>query len=141
MRVQVQELQNDTISARAPTQFAYSNGDRYVGDMLDGLPHGVGEMSYAAGGEVYRGQWRRGQHHGRGEKNWGDGILYCGEWQVRSDMSGEHAHCLLVCLFVRSCLLPVYSAHQDGMMHGEGRYVMADGTEVSGTFAEDEFVE
>jgi len=27
------------------------------------------------------------------------------------------------------------------MMHGDGHYVMADGTEVMGIFAEDEFVE
>jgi hypothetical protein len=40
------------------------------------------------------------------------------------------------------CLLSVYlPSLQDDMMHGRGHYVMADGTEVIGIFAEDEFVE
>lgn len=31
------------------------------------VPHGEGRMEYAATGNVYEGQWRRGQRHGRGE--------------------------------------------------------------------------
>jgi hypothetical protein len=65
----------------ASTEFTYSNGDSYKGEMADGQPHGSGVMIYACG-EEYTGCWLHGKHHGQGTKSWGDGIVYRGEWQV-----------------------------------------------------------
>jgi hypothetical protein len=75
------------INKNTTTQFTYSNGDSYIGEMSNGHPHGSGVMSYE-GGEAYSGQWSEGKHHGRGDKNWGDGITYCGEWQVCVEIRG-----------------------------------------------------
>jgi len=39
----------------------YSNGDVYEGDWRDGNPHGKGKMTYS-NGHVYEGDWRDGKH-------------------------------------------------------------------------------
>lgn len=50
-------------------------------------------------------------------------------------MAGKRLNCLV------SISDAITICDQDNMMHGMGHYLMADGTEVTGLFAEDEFVE
>ena len=51
----------------------------YKGDVKNGKPNGVGEMTYPDGGE-YVGEWKDGKKHGQGTDKpfWG---VYVGEWK------------------------------------------------------------
>ena len=40
-------------------KYIYANGDHYIGQLLDDLPHGEG-VHIVAGGQVYAGQWEYG---------------------------------------------------------------------------------
>ena len=42
------------------------NGDIYVGDWKQGVPHGHGEMTISANGEQYVGQFKEGRRSGFG---------------------------------------------------------------------------
>ncbi|CAD7701046.1 unnamed protein product [Ostreobium quekettii] len=82
------------------------NGDRYIGEVLAGRPHGHGkylavsgsshvvqyEGEFASGarcgrgvryypnGEVYSGEWVDGRRHGRGTMAYSNGDVYDGNW-------------------------------------------------------------
>eukprot|EP00588_Corethron_pennatum_P027964 CAMPEP_0194334358 /NCGR_PEP_ID=MMETSP0171-20130528/65855_1 /TAXON_ID=218684 /ORGANISM="Corethron pennatum, Strain L29A3" /LENGTH=232 /DNA_ID=CAMNT_0039096971 /DNA_START=70 /DNA_END=768 /DNA_ORIENTATION=+ len=90
----------------------YSNGNVYVGDLLDGRPHGVGRMEYFSDSDdtaiYYEGTWAQGKHEGRGKKKYVDDNWYEGEWM-------------------------------DGMMHGRGVFHMNEVDILDGIFEEDEF--
>lgn len=54
--------------------------DGYVGEWNDdGLKHGKGKMTYVSG-NVYDGEWKRGQRHGEGVMHYNDGRMFHGEW-------------------------------------------------------------
>ncbi|OAQ65549.1 MORN repeat domain-containing protein [Purpureocillium lilacinum] len=57
----------------------YSPGSnaKYIGDLVDGLPHGKGRMTYSDG-RVYEGSWFRGDWDGPGNLTKGDTILQSG---------------------------------------------------------------
>jgi hypothetical protein len=89
----------------------YSDGNIYIGCLLDGAPHGSGRMDYADNEDnilCYEGDWSHGKHHGKGRKLWMDELWYEGEWQ-------------------------------DGKMHGEGICRMNEVDTLEGRFEEDEF--
>ena len=44
---------------------SFSNGDKYVGELKDGHPHGKGTMTYN-NGEMYKGEFKWGKHYGEG---------------------------------------------------------------------------
>ena len=52
---------------------------RYVGDWVDGRPHGEGIMEWD-NGIAYEGSWREGRFHGIGIKRYSRGGGYEGEW-------------------------------------------------------------
>ena len=58
----------------------YENGAVYVGDLVDGVPHGKGEARYPSG-DVYVGDIVYGVRDGYGEYTWADGEKYVGEWK------------------------------------------------------------
>ncbi|MCO5582476.1 hypothetical protein L7F22_036372 [Adiantum nelumboides] len=98
-----------------------SSGGFYVGDVLGGLPHGLGqhhiplpvsgkmhviyngEWSYGSktgfgsvfymNGEEYRGKLRNNQRWGRGWMKYKDGSFYCGDW-LRGRRHGIGLHYL-----------------------------------------------
>ena len=49
----------------AEKQITLSTGDKYTGELRDGLPHGRGKCEYV-NGNVYDGQWKQGKRHGKG---------------------------------------------------------------------------
>lgn len=65
----------------------FPNGEKYVGDMKDGQPHGQGMLLWP-NGERYVGGWRDGRRNGRGTFTWPDGTKYVGEF--RNDK--KHGH-------------------------------------------------
>ena len=89
----------------------YSSGNVYVGDLLDGEPHGAGRMDYADNNDNilhYEGEWVRGKHEGRGKKVWMDDLWYEGDWE-------------------------------NGRMHGNGVCHMNEVDILEGKFEEDEY--
>lgn len=64
-----------------------------------------------------------------------------GRYYILGGVAGERWNCLLSTAASSHSLYLYVTRCQDNMMHGVGHYVMADGTEVTGVFAEDEFVE
>ena len=50
-------------------EFVWPNGDRYIGQYINGKRNGLGDMEYGDG-DIYRGAWRNGQYHGQGRYRW-----------------------------------------------------------------------
>mmetsp|Transcript_40501 Transcript_40501/g.41331 ORF Transcript_40501/g.41331 Transcript_40501/m.41331 type:complete len:231 (+) Transcript_40501:30-722(+) len=70
--------------------FHYSNGDKYIGEMKNGLRHGKGSMIFSEDESSYDGEWVLDHMTGFGVRNWGDGIVYEGEW--KDNMMHGHGH-------------------------------------------------
>ena len=49
--------------------FLWPNGDRYMGQYINGRRNGLGDMFYGDG-DIYKGAWRNGQYHGQGQYQW-----------------------------------------------------------------------
>ncbi|XVF00693.1 hypothetical protein REPUB_Repub04eG0023300 [Reevesia pubescens] len=64
---------------------AFSNGDLYVGDFKENLPHGKGKYTWSDG-TVYEGDWEAGKMTGKGLILWPSGAKYNG------DISGGYLH-------------------------------------------------
>ena len=58
----------------------YGGGDKYVGEVSNGVPHGQGAYKYV-GGSKYIGEFKNGLKHGHGTYIWADGSKYIGEWK------------------------------------------------------------
>jgi hypothetical protein len=75
-------------SSREPSGgvFLGNLGGTYVGEMVNGKPHGNGNLKYQAddplGRLVYDGQWLNGLQHGRGTLDLAGGGRYNGEWRA-----------------------------------------------------------
>ena len=57
-----------------------SNGDKYDGELCDGIPHGHGTMTFS-NGTKYVGEWVANQRVGHGTFTDSDGRIYTGEWK------------------------------------------------------------
>ena len=57
----------------------YSNGDVYIGEFEDGVPHGYGEMKYVSGKE-YKGLFYKGNKT-KGKLIIESGVFVEGEWK------------------------------------------------------------
>ena len=60
--------------------YAYKNGDRYTGEVLDGRRHGQGTYYWKDGGH-YTGSWVHGQREGKGRLVTKSGGVYVGEFR------------------------------------------------------------
>ena len=58
----------------------FPNGERYVGALKNGQPHGQGTFTWP-NGEKYVGEWRDGQRNGYGRFFWSDGDKYFGQFR------------------------------------------------------------
>ena len=60
----------------------YEGGDRYFGEMIDGIRHGRGIYTWTNNPNVlsYEGEWRNGKHAGQGKIVFKDGTIYIGNW-------------------------------------------------------------
>ena len=52
----------------------------YVGELLDGIPHGQGTWTHPDG-DKYVGEWKDGEKHGQGTYTGADGDKYAGEFK------------------------------------------------------------
>jgi len=87
--------------------FVYDNGDRYEGDLDDGLPlkNGKGVYIYKSGNR-YEGDFREGLFHGKGVYKFTDGVRYEGDFR-------------------------------NNKFHGNGAIISKDGTSSSGYYVDD----
>ena len=60
--------------------YAWSDGDKYVGEWKNGKQHGQGTYTWASG-DKYVGEYKDGKEHGQGTYTWADGNKYVGEWK------------------------------------------------------------
>ena len=66
--------------SKSKTSFIYANGDKYVGQMYEGMRYGQGIMHYA-NGEIYNGSWEDDMKCGHGTYTYKDGIMLEAEWK------------------------------------------------------------
>eukprot|EP00899_Mesostigma_viride_P002232 jgi/Mesvir1/12009/Mv00312-RA.1 len=124
----------------------FLNSDKYIGDWLDGKPHGKGKYVWADGSQ-YDGEWKSGKKHGYGKYTWTSGATYEGDWvdncmqgvgtHVGPDGSRYHGswrqdkkHGLGTKTFGNG---DIYEGlWNNGVSEGPGRYVWANGNEYNG---------
>ena len=58
----------------------YDGGDKYVGEVSNGVPHGQGTYTFASG-DKYVGEISNDRPHGHGTFIWTDGSKYIGEYK------------------------------------------------------------
>ena len=58
----------------------YGGGDKYVGEVSNGVPHGQGTYTFAHG-EKYVGEWKNFLYHGQGNHTLANGDKYIGEFK------------------------------------------------------------
>ncbi|CAD8118150.1 unnamed protein product [Paramecium sonneborni] len=61
-------------------QYIFPDGGVYTGELKDGLPHGVGAISFE-NGSSFEGHFENGMKNGKGVYRWGDNSYYDGEFQ------------------------------------------------------------
>ncbi|KAF4711357.1 hypothetical protein FOZ63_028272, partial [Perkinsus olseni] len=57
----------------------YSDGSKYIGDIVDGQREGEGRWEYPGG--YYQGMWLKNEPHGEGVQTWADGRIYVGTFK------------------------------------------------------------
>ena len=58
----------------------YKNGIYYIGEMLNGIPHGKGIIYYKNGNIKYDGEFVNGKFEGNGKYIYENGEYYIGQW-------------------------------------------------------------
>ena len=71
-------LANDRAASRVVVRMTFPDGSSYEGEVLDGVPHGIGRRVYS-NGSWYAGEWQSGQRQGWGVSQTG-GERYEGLW-------------------------------------------------------------
>ena len=71
-------LANDRAASRVVVRMTFPDGSSYEGEVLDGVPHGIGRRVYS-NGSWYAGEWHNGQRQGWGVSQTG-GERYEGMW-------------------------------------------------------------
>lgn len=61
-------------------RFVYKNGDKYIGEFKNSVPHGRGAY-YGVNGSVYKGPFVNGKRQGYGTFIWATGEKYIGEYK------------------------------------------------------------
>ncbi len=112
-------------SSVSDMQIAEFKAVGYLGETLDGKPHGRGREN-KANGEYYIGSWNNGQRHGRGMLQTEKGNTYLGLWE-NGKRNGEG-------IFQWADGSAFRGQWRDDEMHGRGKYFYADGRSLSGTW-------
>jgi hypothetical protein len=100
----------------------------YEWQWQDGKPHGTGTQTYASG-EKYEGEWQEGKRHGQGTNFFPDGRVYDGQWEDNK----MHGHGVKT--FANG---GKYEGQwEDDKKHGTGTYTFADGTGYVGQWEDD----
>lgn len=123
------ELSMHTLSNYESSQ--YENGDNYEGQVERGLKHGQGIYTWQDG-TIYKGQWKKDQEHGYGEKKFANGDRYVGLWENGLFSGSGNYHWSDGSYYEGQWL--------DGFEHGYGTKVDADEIMIKGFWTYGEFV-
>ena len=107
----------------------YSNGNEYIGELRDGMPHGYGELCYK-NGERFIGYFKKGKRI-EGLHIFGTGDYYEGEFK-NDDMNGYGRY------FFNSNTR-YFGDFKNGRFHGDGMYYFANGDFYFGDFKNGRF--
>lgn len=122
----------------------------YTGQILNGLPDGVGTYMYHSG-KIYQGSFSEGKYNGKGVCRYTDGSCYDGMW-FEGTMNGEgtwynadgsHVMGMFVdgkidgvCTYVCANGDEYEGTLKDGKWHGKGKFVWVNGDVYEGDFVE-----
>lgn len=108
----------------------YSDGSIYIGQVVDGLPHGRGTMIWP-NGNVYTGDHVNGERTGKGSCSWANGDTYAGSF-VNDVRTGKGTYTWADGT--------VYSGDfVDNQFHGQGTMIWTDGSQYIGGFYDSAF--
>lgn len=100
----------------------HRKGNYYVGNMRNGLYHGLGEYTYTDGA-VYKGEYKDGKMHGKGTFRHANGALFVGHFK-EDKMHGRGK-------YTYEPAQKQYKEYDgdfyEGVMHGQGRSLLKDG--------------
>jgi len=131
----VQNLQPDEILERPRMKLlvlAWTNGDRYEGEVLDDRMHGKGTYLYA-GGNRYVGEFRHGRPHGEGTLVFANGDVYTGHFD-RDTVEGRGTY-----IYANGDKFK--GTFKNGLPHGQGTYfIRSSGNSYSGRWENGSFM-
>ena len=113
----------------------YSNGDQYVGDISNGIPHGEGTYIYV-NGDKYVGGFKSFSFHGMGTYYFASGNRYDGYWEDDQPYADIH----FPGTFIWANGDQYVGGFKDGNRHGQGTLTWADGAVWSGLWREGQAV-
>ena len=110
--------------------FTKKNGEKYIGDFLNGTRTGNGKMTFVNDCS-YEGEWKNDQFHGKGKYTWNDGSYYEGNYlnnkrEGTGTLSFPKSH----------CYKGQWKANQ---YHGNGTIVYDNGDCYSGEWKEGKY--
>ncbi len=103
--------------------YRYQNGAKYLGDFVDGKPHGEGTLLFA-NGNTYTGHWEKSIKQGEGEMTFASGESYRGQFKA------NRFHGYGVYLFKNGDRYEGY--WKEDKPHGEGTLRKSDASDVTG---------
>ena len=106
---------------------SYTNGDKYEGEVINGVRNGYGTYFYH-NGDKFEGFWKDNKKHGMGTLYYKDGNLYVGQWR-NSEKDG------IGTLYLRNGE-KYHGEFKNGRKHGKGFLVSQDGNKYFGYFKE-----
>ena len=104
---------------------SYTNGDKFEGEVLNGVREGYGIYFYH-NGDKYEGWWQNNKKHGMGTLYYKDGNLYVGQWK-NSEKEGVGT------LYFRNGE-KYYGEFKFGKKNGKGFLFSGDGNKYIGYF-------
>ncbi|XP_051150826.1 phosphatidylinositol 4-phosphate 5-kinase 1-like isoform X2 [Andrographis paniculata] len=122
------------------------NGDLYIGDFSNNVPHGLGKYLWKDGC-MYQGEWKKGKASGKGKFSWPSGATYEGEFKsgrmegtgtfigshgdtYRGSWCGDRKQGYGVKHYING---DVYKGHwKKDLLDGHGRYLWKNGNEYVG---------
>ena len=111
----------------------FKNGDKYEGEIKNGLPHGQGTFTWL-NGKRYEGEWKDGKPHGQGlgTINFPDGSIYIGRLKD-GNPNGQGR-------ITYSNGSKYRGEWKDGLKHGQGTFTLSEGNGyIEGEFKEDKW--
>jgi hypothetical protein len=99
----------------------YKNGDKYVGEVKDGKPHGRGVL-YSADGCKYEGEWQDGKKHGFGTLyDCLGNIEFEGEWDTDVRNLFDNEGCNEDIAIQHESEMP-HMQYREGVLYETGKY-------------------